>query len=199
MRRHMTWRNRSRYLRRSVSVTVLGLLATVVWAPAASAEAGPAPVVHSERVKAGPYDLQVSFSDWPLYAGRSLDMTFQPTQGIKGRTARLHLIRPSGGEYGKRGAGLGRELPRYTRSHDRWGLDATLLPDEGTWKFDLALDGPEGKGRGTLAVSVGPRPGPPIEVSWAVGLLPGLLMVPIGFTLWWRGRGRRTAAVWTWD
>ncbi|MDQ0717840.1 hypothetical protein QFZ55_007292 [Streptomyces luteogriseus] len=54
-----------------------------------------------------------------------------------------------------------------------------MLPDEGTWRFQLAVEGPEGTGRGSLSVPVGPRPGPPIEASWAVGLLPAIVAVPI--------------------
>ncbi|MGW3912231.1 hypothetical protein ACWEBX_12035 [Streptomyces sp. NPDC005070] len=191
---------RARNLLRSLAGVLLAVLAGTFVAPAASAADADAPaVVHAERLRVGPYDIEVSFSDWPLYAGRSLDMTFRTDRGIAGRTARLHLIGPSGEDYGKRGAGLGRALPRYTRSHDRWGLDGTLLPDEGTWRFELAVEGPEGAGRGSLSVPVGPRPGPPIEASWAVGLLPAIAAVPICLALWWRGRGRRGTAVWTWD
>ncbi|KAA2257580.1 hypothetical protein F0L68_25120 [Solihabitans fulvus] len=181
-------------------VLALAALAVVgvVAAPAAQA-VDPTPVVHSETAQVGPYAMRVSFTDWPVYAGKSLDFTFLPEDGIAGHTARMTMYRPNGDTLRTtRAQRTAKELQRFVRGYDRWGLDTFLLPDQGTWRFEFTVDGPKGHGVGSVSFPVGAMPGPPLAVSWAVGLLPAIAVLPIGVLLWLRGRRNRHPVEWSW-
>jgi hypothetical protein len=41
-------------------------------------------IKHRETVQVGPYRLEVGFSQYPVRAERSLDITFTPVGGIQG-------------------------------------------------------------------------------------------------------------------
>lgn len=186
---------------------VLGLVVAVaglLGAPVAQAQP-PVTVVHTETTDVGPYEMRVSFSEWPLSAERSLDFLFTPAGGIGELDGTLQLTRPSGEEFRPdlQSAGpQGRALVRHPRARDSWGLDIVALPQEGTWRFEFALTGPRGPGRGTLVVPVGPRPGPPAALSWTVGMAPVVAALAIAGFLWVRGRRAGTGndpALWTWN
>ncbi|MBB5957965.1 hypothetical protein FHS29_004573 [Saccharothrix tamanrassetensis] len=166
------------------------LIALLVATPAEAVP--PVEVVHTENVRVGPYAMEVSFSDWPIRAERSLDFVFRPADGIAAHDGRLRIVSPDG---------TGREarLARHPRARDMWGLDIRALPDEGRWRLEFAVSGPRGEGRGGLDVAVGPRPGPPALLSWTVGLGPALLGGLAVLVLWWRGRRTSRVDVWTWD
>ncbi|MGH3916108.1 MAG: hypothetical protein ACRDTC_22275, partial [Pseudonocardiaceae bacterium] len=134
-------------------LVVAGLLA----APAAQAQP-PVTVVHTETTDVGPYQMRVSFSEWPLSAERSLDFLFTPAGGIADLNGTLQMTGPSGAEFqpNVQSAGpQGRALVRHPRARDSWGLDIVALPEEGTWRFEFVLAGPRGPGTGTLLVPVG--------------------------------------------
>ncbi|MGH3939165.1 MAG: hypothetical protein ACRDTG_11130 [Pseudonocardiaceae bacterium] len=178
---------------------VIGLLA----APAAQAQP-PVEVVHTETTAVGPYELRVSFSEWPLSAQRSLDFLFTPAGGIAGLNGTLLMRGPSGAEFRPdlQTVAQGRALVRHPRARDFWGLDIVALPEEGTWRFEFALAGPEGPGTGTLLVPVGPRPGPPAALSWTVGMAPLIAAASIGGFWWMRSRrtgSRNDPARWAWS
>ncbi|MFI6510470.1 hypothetical protein ACIBCT_22940 [Streptosporangium sp. NPDC050855] len=176
-----------------VAVCVLG---AVIWAPSALAHAraepeqvyAPVEVVHTERVQAGPYRLTVGFSTWPLRAMRSLDFTFAPEGGLAGKSGTLAMTGP-GMEGTMRGAA---PLSRHPRKRDVWGLDIQSLPTAGTWSLTFTVDGPRGRGTGTLDdITVLDQPGPPPALSWAVCALP--VVVPAAFLVvaWRRHRPSR--------
>jgi hypothetical protein len=128
------------------------------------------PVVHTETLQVGPHTVRFGFSDWPIRAERSLDITFAPvTGGIVGLTGKIELLAPDG----KREWDYNL-LPRYPRDRTRWGLDSVALNDEGRSTLRLTI----GNDTADLPLEVGPRPaGPP-------GLLIALLsLVPIGSVL----------------
>jgi len=181
-------------------VAVAGLLA----APAAQAQP-PVGVVHTETTQVGPYEMRVSFSEWPLSAQRSLDFLFTPAGGIGEMHGTLQMTGPSGAEFRPevQSAGpQGRALVRHPRARESWGLDVVALPEEGTWRFEFALAGPDGPGTGTLLVPVGPRPGPPAALSWTVGMAPLVVALSIGGFWWARGRRAGTGndpALSTWS
>jgi hypothetical protein len=189
----------TRGLGRLAGALLAAATALVLGAPAAFA-VDPTAVVHSEIARVGPYTMRVNFSDWPVYSGKSLDFTFQTEDGIAGHQARLKMYRPDG-DYLRttRANSTAQSLQRYVHDNNRWGLDTFLLPDEGTWRFEFTVDGPLGHGVGSALVPVGPMPGPPIAVSWAVGLLPAIAAVPVSVLLWLRGRRNRHPVRWSWD
>ncbi|MDH6580221.1 hypothetical protein [Kitasatospora sp. MAP5-34] len=186
-----------RPLRQAAALAAAVCVLAVATAPAAQA-LNPTPVVHSEFVTVGPYRLQASFSQWPVVADRAMDFTFAPSDGIINHTAKLIAMTPDNRVYEHRRP-TNMMLRRYTQDHDRWGLDSYLLPQTGTWHFQISMDGPQGPGSGELALPVGPRPGPPLSIAWLVGLLPLLVTIPLCTVLGIRSRRNRKPNSWSWD
>lgn len=182
-----------RNLARALVAVATAALAVGVSTPQALA-IEPLPVVHSEFAQVGPYRMQISFTDWPLLASKSLDFTFLPDGGIAASTGTLAIRDPGGADWDDE------SLYRYPRARDRWGLDTFALPDQGTWTFDFTVNGPDGKGTGTVALPVGPRPGPSLPLSWAVAVFPAIAMIPVFVILFMRGRraGVDRSDRWTW-
>jgi hypothetical protein len=132
----------------------------------------------------GPYPVTVGFTVWPLRAMQSLDFTFQPDGGIAGKSGTITAIAPDGREDADR-------LSRHPRNRDVWGLDVESLDSSGTWTLRFTIDGPQGEGTGDLAVDVLNQPGPPLALSWLVGLAPLALTVVFFAVVWIRtGRSR---------
>ncbi|SDF75854.1 hypothetical protein SAMN05216553_103133 [Lentzea fradiae] len=165
--------------------TLLGLAGTVALllglaTPSLAFE--PVNVVHTEKVQAGPYDLTIGFSTWPLKAMQSLDFTFAPQDGIAGKKGTLELV-------------LGEEvveddpLARHPRQLEVWGLDIAALPEPGTWTMRFAIDGPAGPGTGELTgLRVLEQPGPPLGLSWAVSTIPLFGLIALIVVAWRRTR-----------
>lgn len=171
---------------RRTLVTLAGaiglLLATAL--PAAAFE--PVEIVHTERVQAGPYDMTVGFSEWPLRAMQSLDFTFAPDDGIAGKSGTLTVI--------GRDIEYSQPLPRHPRKREVWGVDVTSLPTPGDWTFRFTVDGPEGRGVGELRnLNVLEQPGPPLALSWSISTLPLFGLVTLIAVGWRRTRRRATA------
>ncbi|OQR61658.1 hypothetical protein B6E66_23435 [Streptomyces maremycinicus] len=163
-----------------------------VAAPTAQAYAA-VDIVHTEKVKVGPYNLTVGFSKWPLRADQSLDFTFAPEGGIKGKSGTLSMTAPgqqAGGRGGQAGpgggGGMGGQLARHPRKLSVWGLDVQSLSSAGKWSFTFSIIGSQGTGTGTLSdITVLEQPGPPYALSWTVCALPvgGLIVF---LTIAWR-------------
>lgn len=171
----------------------------VLGAPGAAAQAEPLTIVHSERTSLGDSTLTASFTDWPIKAGRSLDFTFEPAGGIAGRSGTVRAIPPSGEAKALGIVGLDGEpdmkLQRHPRARQAWGLDVVALPEEGPWHFEFTVHGPDGTSTATLPVTVGPMPGPPMAVSWVVGMTPwAVALVVLGRR--WRRTGRSAVHGW---
>jgi hypothetical protein len=165
--------------------TLLGLLGTAALllglaAPALAFE--PVNVVHTEKVQAGPYDLTVGFSTWPLKAMQSLDFTFAPEGGVadkKGTLTMLHGQKLVDDE----------PLARHPRKREVWGLDVRALPEQGTWTFKFDLDGPAGPATGELKnLQVMDQPGPPMGLSWAISTIPLFGLIAFIVIAWRRTR-----------
>lgn len=167
--------------------TVLGLLGTLallfgLTAPALAFE--PVNVVHTEKVQAGPYDLTIGFSTWPVKAMQSLDFTFAPEDGIAGKKGTLTLIQGSVEQDDG-------PLARHPRKREVWGLDIHALPEPGTWTMRFDIDGPAGAGTGELRnLQVMEQPGPPMGLSWAISTIPLFGLIALIVIAW-----RRTRAV----
>jgi hypothetical protein len=143
-------------------------------------------VVHTEHVQVGPYPMTVGFTVWPLRAMQSLDFTFQPDGGIADKSGTITSIAPDGHEEADR-------LSRHPRNRDVWGLDVESLTSPGRWTLRFTIDGPQGEGTGDLAVDVLEQPGPPLALSWLVGLTPLVLTLAFVAVVWIR-TGTRSSA-----
>jgi hypothetical protein len=193
-------------VKRWYAALLAAALLVLTGAAPALAAAGPIDIVHSERIELGDSTMTVSFSQWPLRESRSLDFTFKPAEGIQGRTARLRAIGPGGqpaGTLGQIGAVQDSKgwfaLPRHPRDRSAWGLDVISLPEEGTWRFEFAVKGPNGTSTGSLPIEVGPQPGPPYALSWAVAMLPWIALIPLLAYGWIRVRPLRLAGTHGWN
>jgi hypothetical protein len=164
-------------------VASLGLAAPAMAYP-------PVGVVHTEQVQAGPYAITVGFSSWPIRAMRSLDFTFAPVGGISGKSGIVGIFPPGG-------RGRIKPLARHPRKRDVWGLDIESLDRAGVYAFRFDVNGPRGRGEGTLdGVEVLGQPGPPLALSWTVGSLPLVALVTLIVVAWRRVRpGRRPLLV----
>jgi hypothetical protein len=148
---------------------------------------------HHETIQAGPYTVIVGFSEWPIRAERSLDITFEPQGGIAGKTATIAITDEHGDWYE-----VG-PLGRHPRQRELWGLDLIALPSPGTWTIELTVDGPLGSGTGTLSgVAVEARPGPPLAPMWLIAVLPLLFLLWLGARGWMRVRPGRTEETYAW-
>ncbi|GAB3417680.1 hypothetical protein [Flindersiella endophytica] len=193
-------------MRRLWALLLVACAAVLAGAGPAAAAAGRLDIVHSERVELGDSTLIVSFTRWPLQENRSLDFTFAPAGGIQERTARLRAIDPSGrpaGTLGQLGAVEDDSgwfpLPRHPRDRSVWGLDVVSLPEEGRWRFEFEVKGPEGTSTASLPLEVGPQPGPPYALSWTVAMLPWILLIPLLAYGWVRARPLRLAGTRAWS
>ncbi|WP_439657310.1 hypothetical protein ACSHWB_33615 [Lentzea sp. HUAS TT2] len=165
--------------------TLLGLAGTValllgLTAPALAFE--PVNVVHTEKVQAGPYDLTIGFSTWPVKAMQSLDFTFAPEDGIDGKKGTLTVLHEGV-------VGDDDPLARHPRKREVWGLDIYALPEPGTWTLRFDVDGPAGAGTGELTnLQVMEQPGPPMGLSWAVSTIPLFGLIALIVIAWRRTR-----------
>jgi hypothetical protein len=169
-------------MRRAFLVVLLAVVGLGVTAGTAAAYE-PVNIVHTERVQAGPYELTVGFSTWPLRALRSLDFTFTPADGIAGKSGSLEVTGPAE-------AGIWSEpLARHPRKRDVWGLDVRSLDTQGNWTFRFVIDGASGRGVGTLPnVPVLAQPGPPLALSWSISVLPLIGIIAFLAVAWRRTR-----------
>lgn len=183
----------------TLAATIALLFGTAL--PAWAFEIEPIHIVHTERVRAGPYDITVGFSTWPLRAMQSLDFTFTPDDGIAGRSGTIEAIGPEAQTVETLGPeGYLMPLARHPREREVWGLDVQSLPTPGNWTFRFTVDGPDGRGVGELRnLDVLEQPGPPFAVSWAISTLPLLGLIVVIGVAWrrmptTRGGGARPAA-----
>ena len=186
----MTNSRRNTVRRRLAALSLsAGMAAVLVFAAAGPASAfEPVGVVHTEVVTAGPYEVTVGFSTWPVRAMQSLDFTFAPKGGIADKSGRFTLTGPAVDEDHHDA-----ELARHPRKLDVWGLDITALSAPGEYAMEFVIDGAEGSATGRLdSLTVLDQPGPPLALSWAAASLPFLALVVLIAVSWHRTRpGRR--------
>ena len=163
---------------RTWAVTCAALVLSIAVAPAAAADPLDY-VVHTEHVQVGPYPMTVGFTVWPIRAMQSLDFTFQPDGGIADKSGTITEIAPDG-----RSDTDG--LARHPRNRSVWGLDVRSLDAAGTWTLRFEIDGPQGAGTGELSVDVLKQPGPPLPLSWTIGLIPLALAFAFYVAVWVR-------------
>ncbi|MFE3104118.1 hypothetical protein ACFROC_19130 [Nocardia tengchongensis] len=167
----------------AVAATILAVLALSMTAAGTASAYQPVNIVHTEHVQAGPYSLTVGFSQWPLRAMQSLDFTFIPDGGIEDKSGSLSEILPNGK------ARRQEPLSRHPRKREDWGLDVRSLDQQGAWTFRFVIDGPQGRGEGSLTnLEVLEQPGPPLGISWAISALPLFGLIAFLAYAWRRNR-----------
>ncbi|MBA0048798.1 hypothetical protein [Mycobacteroides sp. LB1] len=169
-----------RYTRMLLALFAIVGLSLGISAPANAY--APVNVVHTEQVNAGPYQLTVGFSTWPLRAMQSLDFSFIPADGITGKSGTLTVVTPDGRQPRTE------PLARHPRKREVWGLDIRALQEEGQHQFIFDITGPRGPGKGTLNLEVLPQPGPPLGLSWMISLIPVFALAGILIAAWRRTR-----------
>ena len=134
-------------------------------------------VRHTAQLRVGAQVVQVSFSDFPVRAKRSLDFIFAPASGsIDALSGWYRFTAPDGR------SDRSRPLPHYPRDRRFWGLDSHAFRSPGRWTFVLTI----GADTATLPIDVGPAPaGPPAPLISALSLLP-LAFLLAGTARWWR-------------
>ena len=164
------------------------LIAALIWGLASVALA--APPKHTERLAVGGLTMTVSFTEWPLQAERSLDMTFSPTGGIAGKTVLVRFVKPDGTTWGEQ-----QPLPRFPRDRTVWGFDSQALPVQGNWRLELSLDGQ----KATLPLTVLERPaGPPGNLITALAMIPMLAVFVLAIRAWLRVKPLRQLEARNW-
>ena len=142
-----------------------------------------APLKHTEQLEVGDLKLTVGFTEWPLQAERSLDMTFNPEGGIAGKTVMARFIKPDGTP-----SFDAQPLPRFPRDRTVWGFDSQAFPAQGKWRLELSIDNQ----KATLLLNVLERPaGPPGNLITALALIPILAVFVLAIRAWLRVRPLR--------
>jgi hypothetical protein len=171
----------------ALTAVVFSLLA-LAFAPLALASA----VAHSETLKVGNTTLRVHFSEFPLRAERSFDLTIEAAGGIAGKSASFQLIRPDGTP---RDGAENQPLPRFPRDRSLWGLDSVALPQTGTWQLAITID----QNTATLPFTLLERPAGPsnLLILW-LAALPMLALLVLVLRAWLRVRPLRQAEATAW-
>ncbi|MGL4338922.1 MAG: hypothetical protein ACRCSP_00650 [Rhodoglobus sp.] len=186
-----------RRLRQYLTIPLLALT-TVAATPTVAHAADPVKIVHEEKVQAGPYELTLGFSRWPLAEGVSFDLIIDPAEGITGKSGTLSMITPSGrpSEYDSV------PLARHPRQRESWGLDVVSFEDSGVggrWSLQLMITGADGDANARVVLPFDPLPGPSQKLSWALATVPSLLIIIAIAIAWIRMRPGRQADSWSLD
>lgn len=152
------------------------LIALLIWELSSLALAEQ--IKHTEQLEVGGLQITVGFTEWPLQAERSLDMTFNPTGGIAGKTVLTRFVKPDGTQW------FGAQpLPRFPRDRTVWGFDSLALPMQGNWRLELSVNDQ----KATLPLTVLERPaGPPGKLITALAMIPILAVFVLAIRAWLR-------------
>jgi hypothetical protein len=157
-------------------------------------------LVHTEVVQAGPYEITVGFSRWPVQAERSLDVVFMANGGIEEKTGTLTLVTATSHKLSRqKSTNQPFRLERHPRMREAWGLDVFAFPSDGQWEFKFAVDGAQGHGEGSLAVVLLERPAfLPRPVTSLIAFLPVMILLVIIVIAWQRDKPNLQVDTWSW-
>ncbi len=161
-------------------VALVTLIADIVYSVQATTRPG-APV-KVEEMKAGPYDLLVSFYKYPANAGYALPFAIAPRQPLQGTlTYQVNTIPGSGVDATPIRAGLSPD-PNVKN-----GVQGTAeVTVHGDWSLRCTVMGPAGPATGSIYLPVTAPLAIPAWLGWFVGLLP--LYGLVGFLLLLRSK-----------
>ncbi len=159
----------------------------------------PITLEHTEKVQVGPYIVTVGFSRWPVQADRSFDLTFDVEGGIEGKQGTVTLVAPTLRDHDDY-FNYPFPLSRFARDRTVWGFDVISFPEQGQWKYQFSINGPQGRGTGSLDVVFLERP-PflPSLVNWSLGFIPFIALIILMIISWLRVRPGKRAETWTWN
>ncbi len=150
-------------------------------------------IKHRETVQVGAYQLEVGFSQYPIRAERSLDITFTPVGGIRGLSGTTKMTLLGGKQV------IEQDLVRFTKNRSIWGYDLISIPKKGTWNLEFTINGKQGKSVGKLKLEVLERPaGPSVALTQPLGLIPILAVLILATRAWLRVRPMRHAEANNW-
>ncbi len=150
-------------------------------------------IKHRETVQVGAYQLEVGFSQFPVRAERSLDITITPEGGIQGLSGTTKMTLLGGKQV------IENDLVRFTKNRKIWGYDLISIPRKGTWNLEFVINGKQGKGVGNLKLEVLERPaGPSVALTQPLGLIPILAVLILATRAWLRVRPTRHAEANQW-
>jgi len=136
-----------------------------------------APLKHTEQLEVGNLKLTVGFTEWPVQAERSLDMTFSPEGGIVGKAVKIRIVRPDGTSRGSF------NLPRFVRDRSVWGFDSEAFTTKDKWTLEFSANG----AKTSLPLTVLERPaGPPSNLITALAMIPILAVFVLALRAWLR-------------
>jgi hypothetical protein len=150
-------------------------------------------IKHRETIKVGTYTLELGFSQWPVRAERSLDMTFTPQGGIQGLSGTTKMTLTNGEKV------IENDLVRFPKNRNIWGYDLISIPEKGTWNLEFKIKGAQGTGVGNFKLEVLTRPsGPSVALTQPLGLIPILAVIILATRAWRRVRPLRHAETNQW-
>jgi hypothetical protein len=150
-------------------------------------------IKHRETVQVGAYTLELGFSQWPVRAERSLDITFTPQDGIKNKSGTTKFSLNTSKDT------IGRDLVRFPKNRQIWGYDLISIPQKGTWNLEFVINGKQGKGVANLKLEVLERPaGPSVALTQPLGLIPILAVFVLAIRAWLQVRPTRHAEANQW-
>lgn len=175
------------------------LLALILALTTFSFAQNPITLAHTENVQAGPYNVTVGFSRWPVQADRSFDLTFSVEGGIQDKEGTVTLLAPTLRDTDDF-FNYPFPLSRFARDRNVWGFDVIAFPEQGQWQYQFVIDGPQGQGTGSLDVVFLERP-PflPSIVNWSLGFIPFIALIVLIIVSWLRVRPGKRADTWTWS
>jgi hypothetical protein len=157
-------------------------------------------IVHTEKLQAGPYQVTVGFSRWPVQAERSLDIVFSVEGGVEDKTGTLTLVTETSQRLSRqKQTNQPFPLERHPRMREAWGLDIFAFPSAGQWEFKVAIEGLQGHGEGSLAVVLLEPPiFLPHPINWVIAFLPLIALFVIIIITWRRDQPNRQPDTWSW-
>ncbi|GLV59076.1 hypothetical protein KDH_59040 [Dictyobacter sp. S3.2.2.5] len=136
----------------------------ILLAGSASAASKPA---RTDTVAAGAYIVNVSLSKDPPYVDEAFDVTVVPHNSAQKLTGKV-IVQPGPGTNGA-------EIPTTLQAVG--GKDDSLrasvhIPVQGAWNIIVQLDGPQGSGHASIAVTVGAPGAMQPWLAWLIGASP---------------------------
>ncbi len=137
---------------------------------------------HSETLIAGPYVVEVAFSEDPPQVEQPLDVT----------VVAHNQVQLSGSLTAKPGSGTDGVIIHalFTLNQKQpWILTSSIhFPVRGAWHLIFALDGDKGHGTASIDVTVTAPNAMPLWLGWLIGLSP---LVGCAWLVWQQWRHRR--------
>ncbi len=170
-------------LRMITSLGLTGILFLIVTTGIANANSKPA---LSQTVSAGSYIITINVSKSPPFTGQPFDVTIVPHDASLKLSGKVIMEPGSGTD------GVNIPTTLKTLGDNTGTLQATVqIPVRGAWNIAVDLNGPQGSGQASVAVTVGSPGAMPPWIAWTIGASP---LIIIAFWVTKQHRYRRKLA-----